>query len=157
MTFMMGYAFYFDIHCSAEQIPVVHVQDRSFDTITMNQYDRLVDFVYRYAKDDDFATQYALSECILNDIEANHSQNKIGVYIDKLYDKYETRLIKSDFDKETEDTKDAIREAVQSALDERTMPSGVSAFYKIGELYKPSDRYAKNYLDDSSIVFCYEN
>lgn len=154
---------YYSIHHSQgadANVETVNVNDRSFDTITMCQYDRMVDYVYRFAGDDDFAVQYAVAECILNDIEKSYSQNKIDTYLDCLYSRRSDHFTQTKFENESEDKQDAIREAVQSALDERTMPSGVTA-----AVYKTDDDsfrvdcdeiYTQPYLSNTNIIFYYQ-
>lgn len=161
MSFMMTVAVKTPTETSAaslETVRTVQVQSRSFDTITMNQYDRIVDFVYKYAGDEEFPIQYALSECILNAIEDLGYQKNIDTYLDNLYEKYEDRLPQTSFENESEDTQDAIREAVQSALDERTMPSGVTKFEKYNEstkYFNKYENYVPEYLSDSLLKFYY--
>ena len=142
-----------------EVVDTVNVNGRSFDTITMDQYDRIVDYVYRFAGNDDFAVQYAVAECILNGIEKTSSQSNIDSYLDKLYKERDGHFIKTKFENESEDKQDAIRESVQSALDERTMPSGVTmAIYstdrKMIVIHK--ERYTQSYLDNTTIQFYYQ-
>lgn len=143
---------------ASQNVETVQVQERSFDTITMDQYDRMVDFVYKYAGDEEFPIQYALSECMLNAIEELGYQKNVDTYLDRLYEKYGDRLPQTSFENESEDTQDAIREAVQSALDERTMPSGVTKFEKYNEstkYFNKYENYVPEYLSDSLLKFYY--
>ena len=163
MSFMMTVAVKNPTETSAaslETVRTVQVQSRSFDTITMDQYDRIVDFVYKYAGQCDFAVQYALSECILNDIESSGYRDEIDTYLDDLYIIYEDSLSQTNFEHESEDKQDAIREAVQSALDERTMPSDVTKFEKYNDsntYFNKYENYSPEYLGNSLLKFYYSH
>lgn len=110
-----------------------HVQGRTFETITESQYDKLVDIVYKVAGKDTFEVQYALTEVILNDIESDKKNMKdIDKYLNTLYQKLDPVFPQDEFYDEGEDYQTALLEAVQAALDERTMPSGVTKFGIVG-------------------------
>lgn len=110
-----------------------HVQGRTFGTITESQYDKLVDIVYKVAGKDTFEVQYALTEVILNDIESDKKNMKdIDKYLNTLYQKLDPVFPQDEFYDEGEDYQTALLEAVQAALDERTMPSGVTKFGIVG-------------------------
>lgn len=110
-----------------------HVQGRTFETITESQYDKLVDIIYKVAGKDTFEVQYALTEVILNDIESDKKNMKdIDKYLNTLYQRLDPVFSQDEFYDENNDYQTALLEAVQAALDERTMPSGVTKFGIVG-------------------------
>lgn len=145
-----------------------HVQGRTFGTITESQYDKLVDIVYKVAGKDTFEVQYALTEVILNDIESDKKNMKdIDKYLNTLYQKLDPVFPQDEFYDENDDYQTALLEAVQAALDERTMPSSVTKFGIVGapanlkysfekkEYYVPCIYYDK-YIKSKHVEFYYD-
>lgn len=106
--------------------------------ITPEEFERLTQFVYQIAWDDSFETQYALAECILNDVENDEFPNTIGGCIYFWMFSYNWNYSNPGYLSDAnDDIQDCINEAVTLALTERWLPQDVIWFSNFDENWKP--------------------